>query len=155
MVGDAARGFQLAFQGVSFLGQHRGLWKWAFLPTLVNIIVFVVAFALFLNFYPDLYALATSFLPLGPPASWYAWLWVAPLRLLAWGIGLLLLVTAMVVLYFAFLILGTMIAAPFLDVLAQRVEVLATGRTSQSQTTLLDAVRGIGLSIIDELRKRS
>jgi CysZ protein len=150
---DAARGFQLAVQGVAFLGRHRVLWKWALLPTIINIIVFAAAFALFLAFYADLYTFATSFLPRQPPPAWYAWLWVAPLRLLAWGIGLLLLVTALVVLYFAFLILGTMIAAPFLDVLAQRVEALVTGRPLQDQTTLLDAVRNIGLSITEELRK--
>jgi CysZ protein len=150
---DAARGFQFAFQGVSFLGRHRVLWKWALFPTIVNIIVFAMAFALFLAFYPDLYALATGFLYLDAPQTWYAWLWVAPLRLLAWCTGLLLLITALVVLYFVFLILGTMLAAPFLDVLAQRVEALATGRACQGQTTLLDAVRNIGVSIIEELRK--
>jgi CysZ protein len=150
---DAARGFQLAFQGVSCLGRHRVLWKWALFPTIVNIIVFAVAFALFLAFYPDLYALATGFLYLDAPQTWYAWLWVAPLRLLAWFIGLLLLVTALVVLYFACLILGTMLAAPFLDILAQRAEALITGRTLQGQTTLHDAVRNIGVSIIEELRK--
>lgn len=152
-VADAARGFQFAFQGVSFLARHRVLWKWALLPTVVNIIVFAIAFALFLTFYPDLYALATGFLHLDAPQTWYAWLWVAPLRLLAWFIGLLLLVTALVVLYFVFLILGTMIAAPFLDILAQRVEALVTGRAFQGQTTLSDAVRSIGISIIEELRK--
>jgi CysZ protein len=152
-VADAARGFQLAFQGVSFLGRHRVLWKWALLPAIVNIVVFAVAFALFLAFYPDLYTLATGFLYLDAPQTWYAWLWVAPLRLLAWFIGLLLLVTALVILYFVFLILGTMIAAPFLDVLAQRVEALVTGQALQGQTSLLDAVRSIGFSIIEELRK--
>lgn len=150
---DTVRGFQLALQGVSFLAQHRVLWKWALLPTAVNIIVFILAFALFLTFYPDLYTLATSFLYLDPPQAWYAWLWVAPLRLLAWFIGLLLLITALVVLYFIFLILGTMIAAPFLDILAQRVEVLVTGRELQEHTTFADAVRNIGVSIIEELRK--
>ena len=152
-VADAARGFQLAFQGVSFLGRHRVLWKWALLPAIVNIVVFAVAFALFLAFYPDLYTLATGFLYLDAPQTWYAWLWVAPLRLLAWFIGLLLLVTALVILYFVFLILGTMIAAPFLDILAQRVEALVTGQALQGQTSLLDAVRSIGFSIIEELRK--
>ena len=150
---DTVRGFRLAFQGVSFLAQHRVLWKWALLPTIVNIVVFAIAFALFLAFYPDLYALAAGFLYLDAPQTWYAWLWVAPLRLLAWFIGLLLLATALVVLYFVFLLLGTMIAAPFLDVLAQRVEALATGRALQEQTSFLDAVRGVGISIIEELRK--
>jgi CysZ protein len=150
---DAGRGFQLAFRGLTFLGRHRLLWKWAILPIAINIVVFAVAFALFLVVYPDLYNLATGFLPLEPPATWYAWLWVAPLRLLAWIIGLLLLLTALVVLYFAFLILGTIIAAPFLDVLAQRVEAVATGRSIADSTTFLGSVRAIGTSMVDEFRK--
>lgn len=150
---DVARGFTLAFQGVAFLGRHRPLWKWAALPAAINLVVFAAAFAIFLFFYSDLYTLATSFLAIEPPQAWYAWLWVAPLRLLAWTIGLLLILTALVGLFFAFLILGTAIASPFLDVLSQRVEEMVTGRVSEDQTTLLGALRGIGVSIVLELRK--
>ena len=150
---DTIRGFQLALQGVSFLARHRVLWKWALLPAIVNIIVFALAFALFLSFYPDLYALATGFLRLDPPQTWYAWLWIAPLRLLAWGLGLLLLITALVGMYVVFLLLGTMLAAPFLDILAQRVEALVTGRALQEHTTFLDGIQNIGRGIIEELRR--
>jgi CysZ protein len=153
VVTDAARGFQFALQGMALLGRHRLLWKWAILPTVINIIVFTIAFALFILLYQDIYALATGFLPLEPPQTWYAWLWVAPLRLLAWIIGLLLLVTALVVLYFAFLLLGTTIAAPFLDVLAQRVEALVTGRNAEEQTGLLGTLHTISVSMLDELKK--
>lgn len=150
---DLGRGFQIGFRGLAFLRQHRSLWKWALLPAGVNIAVFAVAFAVFLVFYPDLYHLATGFLPLDPPSAWYAWLWVAPLRLIALVIGILLIVTALVVLYFAFLIIGTAIAAPFLDVLAQRVEVLATGRTVEEPASLRGTLRAVGASIVVELRK--
>ena len=150
---EGMRGFHLAFHGVAFLGQHRTLWKWAILPVVVNVVVFTAAFALFLYSYPDLFSRATSFLPLEAPAAWYAWLWVAPLRLLAWGIGLLLLITALVVVYFAFLMLGTLIAAPFLDVLAQRVEELATGRVLEEHATLFGTLQAMGLSVVVELRK--
>lgn len=150
---EGVRGFHLAFRGVAFLWQQRVLWKWAILPVAVNVVVFAAAFALFLYSYPDLYSRATSFLPLEPPAAWYAWLWVAPLRLLAWGIGLLLLVTALVVVYFAFLLLGTVIAAPFLDVLAQRVEELATGRVPAEHAALPGTLQAMGLSVVVELRK--
>jgi CysZ protein len=150
---DLGRGFQLVFRGIAFLGQHRSLWKWAFLPVVINVVVFTAAFAVFLVFYPDLYSLATGFLSLDPPSVWYAWLWVAPLRLLALVISILLVVTALVVLYFAFLILGTAIASPFLDVLAQRVEGLAAGRTSEEPTSLLGALRAVGTSIVIELQK--
>jgi CysZ protein len=150
---DVGRGFRLAFQGVAFLARHRPLWKWAILPAAVNLVVFAAAFAVFLVFYDDLFTRATGFLILEPPQSWIAWLWVAPLRLLAWMIGLLLILTALVVLFFAFLVLGTAIASPFLDILSQRVEEIVTGRVSEDKTTLLGALRNIGGSIVLELRK--
>ena len=67
--------------------------------------------ALFVFFYQDIYGLATGVLPQTPPPTWYAWFWVAPCA--SWGIGLLVLLTALVVLYVLFLLLGTSIAAPF------------------------------------------
>lgn len=151
---DLARGFQLSCQGVTFLVRHRVLWKWAILPIIVNIAVFTAAMVVFLAFvYTPLYNLATGFVYPNPPETWYAWLWVAPLRLLAWGIGLLLLVSALVTVYVIFLLLGTAIAAPFLAVLAQRVEVIITGHDVQDPTTLRSALYSFGVSIVGELRK--
>jgi CysZ protein len=150
---EAARGFQFALQGIAFLSRHRTLWKWAMLPIVINILVFTMAFAIFALFYQDIYGLSTSFLPLEPPQTWYAWLWVAPLRLLAWLLGVLLVATALVVLYVIFLLLGTAIAAPFLDVLAQRVEAMVTGQSLEERTTLLGTLRTIGVSMLDELKK--
>jgi hypothetical protein len=46
---DGAQGFRFPFQSVSFLFQHRTLWKWALLPALVNVVVFAAAFAVFLG----------------------------------------------------------------------------------------------------------
>jgi CysZ protein len=150
---EGGQGFALAFRGVAFLWQQRVLWKWAILPVAVNVVVFAAAFALFLYSYPDLYNRATSFLPLEPPAAWYAWLWVAPLRLLAWVIGLLLLVTALVVIYFAFLLLGTVLAAPFLDVLAQRVEALVASGAPAVPVAMPGPLQAMGHSVSLELRK--
>ena len=150
---ETAHGFRMAWRGIAFLGRHHTLWKWAILPTVINIVVFTLAFALFVFFYQDIYGLATGFLPQTPPQTWYAWFWVAPLRFLGWAIGLLLLLTELVVLYFMFLLLGTTIAAPFLDVLAQRVEGLVTERAQEEHATVLGAARTIGASILDEVKK--
>ena len=150
---EMAHGFRMAWRGIAFLGRHHTLWKWAILPTVINNVVFTLAFALFVFFYQDIYGLATSFLPQTPPQTWYAWFWVAPLRFLGWAIGLLLLLTALVVLYLIFLLLGTTIAAPFLDVLAQRVEGLVTERAQEAHATVLGATRTIGASMLDEVKK--
>ena len=58
-----------------------------------------------------------------------------------------------VVIYFAFLLLGTAIAAPFLDVLAQRVEMLNTGRAVQEPAPRQSAVSSFGTLVVQELRK--
>jgi CysZ protein len=152
-ISNAVHGFTLVFRGATFLRRHRTLWTWAFLPAGVNLIVFAAAFALFLQFYPDIYDHATSFLRLDPPEVWYAWLWVAPLRLLAWCIGILLISAAMVVIYLTFLLLGTAIASPFLDVLAQRVEEIVTGHVSAERLTLRSAFRSFTASARVELQK--
>ena len=153
LIRDVVRGFGLVFRGLTFLRQHRTLWTWALLPAGVNLIVFAAAFALFLHFYPGIYSMATDFLRLDAPAEWYAWLWVAPLRLLAWCIGILLIAVTLVVIYLAFLFLGTAIASPFLDVLAQRVEEIATGRITAERVTLRIALHAFTASILVELQK--
>ncbi len=152
-INDGVHGFQLAFRGAEFLRQHPALWKWASLPAVINLLVFSLAFAVFLNYYPAIHDLATGFFYPTTPDSWYGWIWVAPLRFLALLIGLILIAAALVILYFTFLLLGTAVAAPFLDVLAQRVEEIATGRITDDHLTLRAAFRSIGASIVVELKK--
>lgn len=152
-VTDVIQGFRLALRGVAFLGQHRPLWKWAAWPAVINFLVFGAAFALFLAYYTSLYDLATGFFYPSAPAVWYAWLWVAPLRALAWSIGILMVAAVLAMLYFAFLLLGTTIAAPFLTILAQHVEAIETGQIRQDATTLFGALHAFGTTIVDELRK--
>lgn len=150
---EGIRGFKLVFHGAAFLRQHRSLWRWALLPALVNLLVFAAAFAVFLTFYSDIYQLATGILHVEQPETWYGWLWVAPLRLLAWSLGALLVVASLVILYLVFLLLGTVIASPFLDVLAQRVEDIVTGRVSEEHPTLRSAWRSFSISVVAELKK--
>ncbi len=150
---NGVRGFGFPFQGMAFLWQNRPLWKWALLPAAVNVVVFATAFAIFLWTYPITYSLITGFLPSEPPDTWYAWLWTAPLRFLAWMIGALLIVASIIMIYLAFLLLGTVIAAPFLDVLAQRVEDIATGQVSQERPALRGIWQSFYVSFVSELKK--
>ena len=152
-VTDVVQGFWLALRGVGFLGQHRTLWRWAVWPAVINFLVFGAAFALFLIYYKPLYDFATGFFSPPAPAVWYAWLWVAPLRALAWSIGILMVAAVLAILYCAFLLLGTTIAAPFLAILAQRVEAIETGQIRQDATSLFGALRVFGTTVVDELCK--
>ena len=88
-----------------FLRGRRGLWPFCVVPLLLNLCVF---------------GLAT-------PEAWYEWLWVGPLRLLAWALRWVLVAFFALAVYFLFAVIGTVIASPFLDVLSARVERAVTG----------------------------
>ena len=153
LLSDGLRGFRFPFQGAVFLRQHRTLWKWALFPAIINLVVFAAALSIFISMYPSLYDLSTSFIPPASPDAWYAWFWIAPLRLLAWLIGALLIVASLAMLFLIFLLLGTVIASPFLDVLAQRVEDIMTGRPAADNLTLRHALRSFTVSAGAELKR--
>lgn len=153
MLTDLIRGFRLPFQGIAFLARHRSLWTWAALPAAVNVGVFAAALGVFLYFFGTLYGLTTGWMYPQAPDFFLAWLWVVPLRLFAWSIGILLLLAALLILYGAFLALGLVIAAPFLALLSQRVEVLATGKPVQEATGWKAALTSVFESVADEFRK--
>lgn len=126
-VQDAIHGFRLPFQGLAFLLQHRSLWKWAALPAAINIALFSIAFVIFITYASTIFGFVTGFFDLQFQASstqQYAWLWLEPLRWMTWLLGGLTLLATGAVLVLLFLFLGTIIASPFLDFLAQQAEYL-------------------------------
>ena len=153
MLADLIRGCRFPFQGMAFLARHRSLWKWAALPAAVNVGVFAAALGVFLYFFGTLYSLTTGWMYPEAPDFFLAWAWVVPLRLFAWSIGILLLLAALLILYGAFLALGLVIAAPFLALLSQRVETLATGNPGQEATSWKAALATVFESMADEFRK--
>ena len=153
MLTDLVRGFRFPFQGIAFLARHSSLWTWAALPAAVNVGVFAAALGVFLYFFGTLYGLATGWMYPEAPDVFLAWLWVGPLRLVAWSIGIVLLLAALLILYGAFLALGLVIAAPFLALLSQRVETLAAGRPAAAATRWRAALAAVFESVTDEFRK--
>ena len=153
MLADLLRGCRFPFQGIAFLVRHRSLWTWAALPAAVNVGVFAAALGVFLYFFGTLYSLTTGWMYPEAPDFFLAWLWVVPLRVFAWSIGILLLLAALLILYGAFLALGLVIAAPFLALLSQRVEMLARGKPVQEVTGWKAALATVFESMADELRK--
>ena len=118
-VQDAIHGFRLPFRGLTYLAQHRPLWKWAALPAAVNIVLFSVALTILLSYVPTLYRLVQF-----SSSPEQAWLWRVLLNLMSATLGVLLILLSGAVLVVVFMMLAKIIAAPFLDVLAQQVESL-------------------------------
>jgi CysZ protein len=144
---DLLRGFRLPFQGMAYLGQHRSLWKWAVLPAGVNILLFSIAFAILIAYVPTLYHLAGF-----ESSTQHSWLWSSALNVLSATLGVLLILLSGAILAVVFLLLSTIIAAPFLDVLAQQVESLH-GETQAATFNLGYIWRSFWVSIGAELKR--
>jgi CysZ protein len=143
-VGDAAAGVGSLWQAARLLRQHRELWWLCALPFALTVALFVLAAVLFFGFALEPVAEALSVIRVDDPASWYGWLWVGPLRALAWLTRGLLTVLFFVLVYFLFTVLGGVLAAPFLDALSLRVEVIqGGGAAAQGPSVLASALLAI------------
>lgn len=120
------------------LRRERSLWAWCALPFALNVVLFGGAVWAFLSFgYAPLVAELEGLLASADPDAWYQWLWVGPLRALAWVVSWLVIALAALLVYFLFTAVGTLIASPFLDVLSEKVERLRTGGLQGSSTSTL------------------
>jgi len=96
----------------------------------------------------------TLWVPTPEAASWYAWLWVGPAKAVLAILGAVIFaVVTGVALLISFLV-ANVLASPFLDVLASRIELIETGVVEEDAPTGLigtgaDALR----SMREELRR--
>ncbi len=112
---------------LGFLRGRRELWPFCVVPLLLNLCVFGLAIAAFVVYLDPLVAAVSETFEVTDPEAWYEWLWVGPLRLLAWAVRWMLIVIFAWAVYFLFAVIGTVIASPFLDILSARVERTITG----------------------------
>ncbi len=118
--------------GLRFLRAHRELWPVCAVPLLVNLCVFGLAIWAFAANLGPLTGSLASMLDVGTPDSWYGWLWLGPLRLLAWLLRWILIALFAFAVYFLFTVVGAVLASPFLDVLSARVERIHSGQVADA-----------------------
>jgi CysZ protein len=151
-VGDGAG---LALEGFSLLARERRLWPLAGVPVALSLLAVGVALAGVIGWAGELYALSSGWLPWPRAERWFEWLWVGPARALLELLGAgLFLALAAGCLVLAWL-LASLLAAPFHDALAQRVELLVAGAVPEVPAGLLAAARGSGRAMAEELRRLS
>ncbi len=118
-------------RSLRLLRAHSELWVWCLLPLLVNLAAFALAAWVFLANLDALSGLLREAMAVADPERGYEWLWVGPVRAAGWLIGWILLLILGLAVYFLFTVVGGVIAAPFLDVLSQRLERIVTGARGQ------------------------
>jgi CysZ protein len=136
-------------RGFALLWRERSLWPIAALPFFVNVAAFGLAIAAFVANLDAIAAPIQRALDVGEPAVWYGWLWVGPLLVLALAVKSLLFVALAVAIYFLFTVIGALVAAPFLDVLSERVERIVAGQ-APSARSFAETLRMAGRSVIEE-----
>ena len=113
--------------GGRLLRRRRELWPLALAPIVTSLLAFGIAATIFVANLDALTVTLQGFFEVAPPDAWYGWIWVGPLRLLAWITRWLLLATFGVFVYVSFTLVGGILASPFLDALSRRVEHIKTG----------------------------
>jgi CysZ protein len=134
----------------TMLRRERSLWPWVLVPFALNLVAFGLAAAAFVANLDTVAGPLERMLAVATPEHWYGYLVAGPLWLLAALVRLVLLVAFGVAIYFAFTAIGGVIAAPFLDVLSERVERLARGAAPPQPPDLAATLRRAARSVLEE-----
>lgn len=151
---DAGDGLAIHLEGLRLLRGERSLWKLAVVPFLIALVACTLTGALLVAYIDVVHGLATGWMPHLEVAAWYQWLWVGPVRVLLFVLGVLLTVAfAGLALVMAFLV-ANVVSSPFLDALSRRVEALVEGRVTElSDPGVFGAIREGGRAMSEELRR--
>ncbi|GIX43866.1 MAG: hypothetical protein D6691_11200 [Candidatus Hydrogenedentota bacterium] len=124
-----------------FILRHPSLWVWCLTPLAINIVVVVLTWW-------GVGHLTEQMMPAGLEGSQW---WAVALR---WILEAIFFVARLLFAFVAFLIIGSVVAAPFNELLSQRTETLLRGRAGGGEGTNASAWLRQALVIIrEELRR--
>ena len=147
-------GLRLPVEAGQLLLRERRLWAPAAAPVAFSVVAFAVAISLLVTYAAQLYGWATMWMPVLEAATWYAWLWILPVKAILAAVGALLFAAIAGVGLVASFLIANVLASPFLDTLAQRVEEIEMGETpEEGNSGLLGSAAEILRSLREELRK--
>lgn len=135
-------GLRLPFEGLSLLGRERSLWSLAAVPVALCALALAIAGSLLYFNAGAVSDFVTGWLPVLEVGVWYQWLWLGPLKLLLWLVGAVMVLAVWAAALLAAVLLANVASAPFLDLLAQRVEQLIAGRVVESAESGWQAIVG-------------
>jgi uncharacterized protein involved in cysteine biosynthesis len=151
---ELAAGFRLPWTGARLLLRERRLWAPALVPLLLSLGAFAAAVSALVAFAGPLHRALTAWMPVPVASDGLSWLWVGPARLGLALLGMALFLAAAAIGLAVVYGLAGLLASPFHDALAARVERLVTGREPGPAATgpggmLRDAARALR----EELRR--
>ncbi len=151
---SALDGLKLPLEGARLLVRERSLWALSAVPIGFSISAIAVAMSLLVAYSSELYSWATLWMPILEASEWYTWLWIGPAKAVLSVVGAILFVAMAGVGLLAAFLVANILASPFLDALAHRVELIETGRVvDDAPSGLLGSAADIVRSLREELRK--
>ncbi|MCC8180770.1 MAG: EI24 domain-containing protein, partial [Planctomycetes bacterium] len=112
------RGMSRPFQGAAFLLSRRGLKRYAALPLVLNLVLYLVALSVFFYFIANWQVGGVEWNFWGPVGSWLA----AAVNWMSWTVKLVAVVAALAFSFFTFTAVGMVVASPLNDLLSEKVE---------------------------------
>lgn len=137
------QGFFYPFRAFRFIKKHPRLYKYILIPFTINLSVFSLTIYYGLGFFFDL---VSRYVPQGD--SWY---WF----LLNYIIMALVIIVTLVLVFFTFTVIGSLLASPFNDILSERTEEMLTGQTSDEPFVFKTFLKDSGRVLIVESKKIS
>ncbi|MBI2963729.1 MAG: EI24 domain-containing protein [Deltaproteobacteria bacterium] len=147
-------GFRLPLEAIGLLRREPKVRAAAVVPLLVSAAALAIGVAIVVAWAGEIHALATGWLPWPEAAAWYAWLWVAPLRIVLVVVGLAAFGALAGAVVVAALLVGGVVAAPFLDRLSRRLEETLTGSVIDvGRPGVAGFVAGAARSALEEVKR--
>jgi CysZ protein len=146
-------GILIVPEGTAFLRRERGLWALALVPVLLALVAVVTAVSLFWMRIGWIHTTWASALPVLEAGAWWSWIWVGPGIVLLWLVGWIGVVLAFALSLIAALLCASLLSAPFLDRLSQRVEAIVKGERLASSEGFSSVVVETARSFLAELQR--
>ena len=151
---ELAAGFRLPWAGARLLLRERRLWAPALVPLLLSLGAFTVAVIGVVAYAGPLHLWLTGWMPDLVATGWLSWLWIGPAQLGLALLGAVLFLAAAALCLVAAFAMASVLASPFHDALAARVERLVAGRALEPAPTRPGALlRDAARALREELRR--
>jgi len=136
-------GFTYPFSSFRFIRSHPVLYKFIIMPLLINLSVFSSVIYYGFNFFQNA---ILARIPQGD-----AWYWFL-LNYFLVALGILL---TLVLVFFSFAVVGSLIASPFNDILSERTELLLRGEISEEPFSWALFIKDAARTLTTESKKIS
>ena len=122
-------GAEYLFEGLKLIAKP-GLRRFVVIPVLLNVLIFTGLFWLAIHYWQEFTQWISAYLP-----HWLQWL--------QWLLWIAFFLLGIIILFYTFTTIANLIAAPFNNLLAEKVELYLTGTVSPSAEGVWGAIKSI------------